>query len=233
MKHIIDDKLLLAFARKNPTISIFYLANALIDKNKKIPFINDILDGNRIDTSVFDEVVGYLNSKTNKKFRAKTPATKRVINARLATNEADINNLPKSVEIKIAMFKESEHFDLLAENAIKIILQDYSSLYQNEKAKHFIALHDNEIIACVGAFIKSDLPYKYYQTPYYGFIGDVYTIPNERKKGISKKLTKLALDWFVKNKVSDVKLLASKDAQHLYKKFGFESTDEMALKIKT
>lgn len=84
MKHIIDDKLLLAFARKNPTISIFYLANALIDKNKKIPFIKDILDGNRIDTSVFDEVVGYLNSKTNKKFRAKTPATKRVINARLA-----------------------------------------------------------------------------------------------------------------------------------------------------
>ncbi len=148
-------------------------------------------------------------------------------------DEADINNLPKIIEIKIAMFKESGHFNLLAEDATKIILKDYSNLYRNEKAQHFIALRDNKIIACVGAFIKSDLPYKYYKTPYYGFIGDVYTIPSERKKGISKKLTKLALDWFVKNNVSTVKLLASKDGQYLYRKFGFKSTDEMTLEIKT
>ena len=147
-------------------------------------------------------------------------------------DEAKINDLPKIIEFKIAMFKESGHFDLLADNAVEIILQDYSNLYQTKKAKHFIALHNNKIIACVGAFIKDDLPYKYYNTPYYGFIGDVYTIPNERKKGISKKLTKFALDWFVENSISNIKLLASKDAEHLYKKFGFESTDEMELNIK-
>jgi len=47
----------------------------------------------------------------------------------------------------------------------------------------------------VGAFIKSDIPFRYFSNNQYGFIGDVYTISAYRNLGISMKLNKEALNW--------------------------------------
>ncbi|MCP4340042.1 MAG: GNAT family N-acetyltransferase, partial [Desulfobulbaceae bacterium] len=97
--------------------------------------------------------------------------------------KATSTDIPELVELKLAMFAESCHADKLAENAKEIILEDYCCLYEENKAQHFVARKDNRILGCVGAFVKSDLPYRYYKHPTYGFIGDVYTVPDSRNIG--------------------------------------------------
>jgi len=145
--------------------------------------------------------------------------------------EALLSDLPQVVKLKIDMFKDSGHFDLLINNPYEIILKDYDNLYKSKEAKHYLAIKDNNIISCIGIFIKFDLPYRYYKNPKYGFIGDVYTIKSERGKGLATELTKIAIDWFKNNNITTIRLLASKEASKIYRNFGFNETDEMLLTI--
>jgi len=82
-----------------------------------------------------------------------------------------------------------------------------------------------------GGFIKSDIPYRYFKKPRYGFVGDVYTLPEARKLGLAKKLSALVLDWLKHQHIDVVRLLASDAARPVYEKMGFQVTNEMALEI--
>ena len=146
---------------------------------------------------------------------------------------AEIDDLPLIVEMKMAMFIEARHGDLLAKNARTIVLDDYKVLYAKKMASHFIARSNGEIIATVGAFIKSDLPFRYFSPPTYGFIGDVYVKKDYRQNGIATRLSKDALTWFSLNGVKMVRLLASEDALPIYEKLGFVVSDEMVLNLAT
>ena len=142
---------------------------------------------------------------------------------------ATIDDLPYIVKLKLAMFFESGHFALLAANAEDVILNDYRHLYTSDKARHFVTRVDGCVVAMAGAFIKSDLPYRYFKSSTYGFIGDVYTKPSFRNRGVATRLNKAALRWLKTQNVEMVRLLASDTGRPLYKKLGFVPTDEMVL----
>lgn len=144
---------------------------------------------------------------------------------------ADLNEIDEIIELKLNMFRESGHMDLLADDAKQQILQTYTEFYKSDKAKHFIVKKDNGIIACCGAFIKSDIPYCFFKKPFYGFIGDVYTMPDERGKGLATELTKAAISWLGSKGIKTIRLLASEQGKPIYDKMGFASTDEMALTL--
>ena len=61
---------------------------------------------------------------------------------------ATIEDIPKIVEIKMDMFKESGHVDLLASNAYSIILDDYKELYEKKIASHFV--DSDEMVLKIG-----------------------------------------------------------------------------------
>ncbi len=147
--------------------------------------------------------------------------------------EATSTDIPEIVELKLAMFVESCHADKLAENAKEIILEDYLRLYVDNQAQHFVARKGNRILGCVGAFVKNDLPYRYYKYPAYGFIGDVYTVPDSRNMGLSTKLNEMALIWLRRKGIATVKLLSSEAGRPIYEKLGFKSTDEMSITFTT
>lgn len=144
---------------------------------------------------------------------------------------ADLNEIDEIIELKLNMFRESGHMDLLADGAKQQILQTYTELYKSDKAKHFIVKKDNGIIACCGGFIKSDIPYCFFKKPFYGFIGDVYTMPDERGKGLATELTKATISWLGSKGIKTIRLLASEQGKPIYDKMGFASTDEMALTL--
>lgn len=142
---------------------------------------------------------------------------------------ATVNELPRIVELKLAMFIESGHIALLAANARHIILNDYQHLYAVNKAQHFVARLDECIVAMAGVFVKSDLPFRYFRSSTYGFIGDVYTEPSFRDRGIATRLNQEALRWLKTKDIEMVRLLASNAGRPLYEKLGFVPTDEMSL----
>lgn len=146
---------------------------------------------------------------------------------------ATSNELPRIVEMKVAMFDEVGHRDLLGDNAVSLVLNDYERLYHEGIAAHFVARYNGEIIASAGAFIKSDLPFRYFDPAIYGFIGDVFTEKAYRGRGISTVLTKDALKWLKTKGALMVRLLASEAGRPIYVRLGFQPTDEMVLNLET
>lgn len=147
--------------------------------------------------------------------------------------EARLSDLPRIVQMKMAMFEESGYAGMLAINAQEMVLEDYYRLYEAKEAQHFVANVDKKIISCVGAFLKADLPYRYFKHSTYGFIGDVYTEPEQRGLRVSTELNKIALAWLREKGVSMVRLLATDAGRPIYENLGFVPTDEMVLEFKT
>lgn len=147
----------------------------------------------------------------------------------LEFNAATVEDLPRIVEMKLAMFSESGHADLLAPDAGELILSDYRRLYATAEAQHFVARSGGIVIACAGAFLKSDLPFRYFNSPSYGFVGDVYTEPAFRGQGCANLLSERVLLWFGSRGIRMVRLLASEAGRPLYAKLGFVPSDEMVL----
>jgi GNAT superfamily N-acetyltransferase len=146
----------------------------------------------------------------------------------LSIRSAAIDDLPAIVEMKLQMFREAGHAKVLAGNAGELVLEDYRRMYQAGSAHHFIACGPAPV-AMAGAFLKSDIPFRYFANPTYGFIGDVYTSAHLRRRGLAKHLNELALEWLRTQNVSMVRLLASVEGRALYQKLGFVPSDEMVL----
>ena len=106
------------------------------------------------------------------------------------------------------MFEDVGFKHLLSENVEELVLNDYARLYKENLAAHFVIRIDGYIASMAGAFIKSDMPFCYFKTPTYGFIGYVYTLPQHRRQGLASKLSKGALDWLRGKGISSVRLLA-------------------------
>ena len=104
--------------------------------------------------------------------------------------------------------------------------------FQNNTAIHFLAINsEDRIIGCCGAFIKTDIPYCFYKQPSYGFIGDVYVVPEERHRGYAAALVKDSINHFKNIGITTIRLLASDVGKIVYEKLGFVSTNEMKLNI--
>lgn len=146
---------------------------------------------------------------------------------------ASPDNIARIVDLKLDMFREFGYDQHLIKNVRELINNDYARLYEEKIAIHFLAQLDNQIMGMVGAFIKSDIPYRYFANPQYGFIGDVYTKPMYRKQGISKKLNEQALNWLRDYGVSSVRLLASDAGRPLYEHLGFWDDVGMVLHFET
>jgi predicted GNAT family acetyltransferase len=71
------------------------------------------------------------------------------------------------------------------------------------------------------------LPFRYFQSPTYGFIGDVYTEIQFRSLGIATRLSQDAMLWLQSKEIKMVRLLASETGRSIYEKLGFVPTDEM------
>ena len=140
---------------------------------------------------------------------------------------ATTSDIQKLVAMKLTMFAESGHADLLADNAKELIEADYFALYKSELAQHFVAKSGTEIVSCTGAFLKSELPFRYFRQPLQGFIGDVYTYPSYRGRGLASQLARTAMDWLTCHGAPMIRLLASDMGRPIYEKLGFQASDEM------
>lgn len=142
------------------------------------------------------------------------------------------NELDKIVEMKIKMFREAGEDKYFANDKEKQIKVCYQDLYQQNKAIHFCIENEQGIVACAGAFIKNEIPFCFFEPPYYGFIGDVYTYPKYRGKGHATILTERVIKWLKGKNVKQIRLFASEEAKSIYEKMGFKVSDEMFLEIK-
>ena len=145
--------------------------------------------------------------------------------------KAEIKDLNIVVKLKIDMFKEVGSIVLLQDNAEEQIYEKYKELYYKEKGCHYLAHENDSVIACGGAVIKEDVPFCFFKTPMYGYIIDIYCIPEKRRNGYSSKIMEELLKWLQSKGIHTIKLKPSEVGKHLYEKFGFCDSGEMELWI--
>lgn len=140
------------------------------------------------------------------------------------SSEKDISII---VDMKLKMSKELGIDFIFQENIEEKIKQTYLSLYKEDKGCHFIVYEDNEVVAIGGAMLKDDVPFCLFKTPYYGFVMDIYCVPEKRRKGYATEIMHAVLKWLEEKEVHTIKLKPSHEGQLLYEKFGFQASDEM------
>lgn len=141
-------------------------------------------------------------------------------------------DLPLVIDLKMKMFASVGTISLLQENVENLILEKYRSLYHEDKCCHFILYDDENPIAIAGAVIKEDVPFCFFKTPFYGYIIDVYCIPEERKKGYATQVVTAVINWLEEKDVHNIKLKPSNEARSMYEHLGFQESREMEKWIK-
>jgi GNAT superfamily N-acetyltransferase len=61
---------------------------------------------------------------------------------------------------------------------------------------------------------------------------NVYTNPEYRRRGLARKIMQTIIQWCKREGLARVTLHASDDGRHLYESLGFESSNEMRLKLR-
>ena len=79
--------------------------------------------------------------------------------------------------------------------------------------------------------LKRDVPFCFFRPSFYGFLADVYTIPEKRRCGHAKQLTQEALSWLKQKGVGRIALLSSELARPMYEEFGFQASGELVLRV--
>jgi len=82
-----------------------------------------------------------------------------------------------------------------------------------------------------GGFLKMDFPYCLYPNPTYGFVGDVFVMPEYRRQDHARILSNKVIQYLKHQGVDTIRLLASHAAKKLYKQIGFNDSDMMIMKV--
>lgn len=149
------------------------------------------------------------------------------MNIKKATKE-DIEII---LDMKMRMSKELRITEVFQENVEEKIKEKYLSLYQEDKCCHFLIYEDEKVVAIGGAIVKEDIPFCFFKTPYYGFVMDMYSLPEKRKRGYATKIMEELLKWLKEKGVHNVRLKPSLEGRLLYEKLGFQSAGEMQKNI--
>lgn len=132
------------------------------------------------------------------------------------------------------LFEESGFSDdFYIGNIKKETIHFYLQQYSKDKMQHFIAYNsEGKAVCVVGSLIKNDFPYLLFKPGFYGWIVDVYTLPEFRKRGLASRLLNLNVQWIKSKGANEIQLLAfSKEAIRIYRDAGFEDVNVMKLKI--
>ncbi|WP_278926695.1 GNAT family N-acetyltransferase [Staphylococcus auricularis] len=118
--------------------------------------------------------------------------------------------------LTLQAFSEANQSDIkLIEEPIKGVSKE---LYDNG-AEYFIALENGEVLGWI--FLGKNVDAIYNQT--FGFIYELFVLPEFRNRGIATKLMEFSFEHFKNKDILQVKLNVHKDntAKKLYDKLGF------------
>jgi ribosomal protein S18 acetylase RimI-like enzyme len=95
----------------------------------------------------------------------------------------------------------------------------------------WLAVSGDAVVAGVGLWLMEWPPHMLGSGPRRGYILNVYTEPEFRRRGLGRRLTETALEWCRANGIDLAVLHASKDGRPLYEGMGFQSGNEMRRKV--
>ena len=141
--------------------------------------------------------------------------------------------LPVALNFRYRMVEECGMAPLLADDWRELTQALYAESYRAGTIAHFGWRENGVIVATAGVMIRDDFPMNTLKPRRYGWIMDVYVLPEHRRRGHARRLTQETLAWLRAKGVVFARLVASEQAKQarLYEKLGFAFANEMRLKL--
>jgi ribosomal protein S18 acetylase RimI-like enzyme len=95
----------------------------------------------------------------------------------------------------------------------------------------WLAMADDQPVAGLGLWLIEWPPHLYGLARQRGYILNVYTHPDHRRKGLARELTRIAVDWCATHGIDFVFLHASPTGRLVYEGLGFQPGSEMRLRL--
>jgi GNAT superfamily N-acetyltransferase len=132
-----------------------------------------------------------------------------------------------------AMFSEMGHRDDEALSKMSHAFEPWlaGKMQTGEYLAWFAVGADGSVAAGLGLWLMDWPPHIIGPGARRGNILNVYTEPHSRRLGLARRLMETALAWCRANGIRAVILHASDDGRRLYELLGFESTNEMRLRL--
>jgi GNAT superfamily N-acetyltransferase len=139
--------------------------------------------------------------------------------------------LPLALDFRLRMMTEAGVTPLLADDWRELTHKLYTQGYRDGTIAHFGWQQDGHIVATAGVMIRDDYPFFTFKARRYGWIMDVYVIPEYRRRGYARQLTEHTLTWLRGKGVAVARLSTSAEAKKagLYERMGFTFANEMRM----
>lgn len=139
--------------------------------------------------------------------------------------KANAEEIPALVNLRFA-YLEEDHGGFTDDTRERLgsVLPAYFEEHLNRDLFVYAA-KDGAIVSCAFLVIKEIPANPDFITGRIGTVYNVYTVPNDRRKGLAKRVMRELLSDAEKFGLDFVELKASKDGYHLYKTLGFQETN--------
>ncbi len=146
---------------------------------------------------------------------------------------ATTNDVPEILRQRRAMYEDMDYRDADALAAMASISAGYLiKALSDGSFRAWLALLANRAVAG-GAVVVSPWPAHPYDLDCRrATILNVYTYPENRRRGIARQIMQRMIDWCRREGFTHVSLHASADGRHLYESLGFEPSNEMRLTLR-
>jgi ribosomal protein S18 acetylase RimI-like enzyme len=143
---------------------------------------------------------------------------------------ANLNDLDVIVHHRRAMFRDMGYRDEAELDAMAEAFRPWlrRKMEQNEYLA-WLAVEEQQTVAGIGLWLMDWPPHMIGPGSPRGYILNVYTEPDFRRRGIARSLMQLALDWCSARNIRTVVLHSSPAGRALYESLGFRSSNEMRL----
>lgn len=93
----------------------------------------------------------------------------------------------------------------------------------------FLARERSRVVASAAGFLLDGYPSEICVNRKVGYVAGVYVLPQFRRRGLARAVTKAAVDWLWSIGCTRVRLHAADEARAIYEAMGFVPSNEMIL----